>query len=159
MLLLITLGPGDCIYMTTNINLTNRYFESTNITFFVTEKFVNRGTVMGVGDKPNIAVPYGKKSFGMPIGILLVDVVHIDLMKSHLNMSQQVMSGSKVNILTKGEITCKFAKSLRLPYGQPIYVNNSTGELTWKKLGKEVGRLSNAQGKDGWTTVRVDFER
>lgn len=95
---------------------------------------------------------------GAPIGVLTTDVVHIDSTRTHLQFNQhQTMLGGKVRIMTQGKLLTKFGKGLRLPVGQPIYVDPKTGFLTWKALSVQVGKLRRPQDANGHCLVEVNF--
>lgn len=95
---------------------------------------------------------------GMPVGVLMSDVVNRDLSKQHLNFSaNEVQIGSKIRIMVQGKLVISFGKGLRLPAGQPIYVDPKTGFLTWKCLSVQVGKLRRPQDKDGNCLVEVNF--
>lgn len=96
---------------------------------------------------------------GAPIGLLMTDVVDIDLSKeSYLHSSvHSTVKGGKVRLLTRGRLIGKFGKGLRLPVGQPIYVDPNTGFLTWKCLSVQVGKLRRPQDKDGNCLIEVNF--
>lgn len=139
------------------IKLTERFESEIDIRWFVSET-TQRGTVMGASKKDNLVVPYHKGLGGAPIGILLSDVVNKDLSKQHLNFyNGEVQQGGKVQILRRGQIMVKMAKSLRMPYGQPIYVDRKSGSITWKKTGPRIGTLARNQGSDGWCSVSIEI--
>lgn len=94
----------------------------------------------------------------IPIGLSGVDVVKVDKKHNWYKLNT-VYAGAKIEIVTVGYITLKFNKSLQLPYGQPIYVDLSRGELSWRKLGPEVGFTAGAQFKDGSILIKFDFKR
>ena len=140
--------------------------ECTNIMYFV-ENRILRGTIVA-SVEPNklqrsqhLADRWSKcPQVLCPIGIILQDVVNIDLMKSHINWNKyEVTQGSKVTILTKGDVTVKMNKRLKLPHRQPIYADQKTDSLTWRRVGPKVGYVSYPQDQDGYVTIHVDFDR
>lgn len=95
---------------------------------------------------------------GIPVGLLISDVVNKDLTREHINFSKgEVQIGGKIRILTRGKVVQRFGKGLRLPAGQPIYVDPKTGFLTWKALSIQVGKLRRPQDADGYCLVEVNF--
>lgn len=95
---------------------------------------------------------------GTPIGVLVTDVVNMDLTKNHLAFhADQVQLGGKIRIITQGKLLVRFGKGLRLPVGQPMYVDPKTGFLTWKALSVQVGKLRRPQDADGHCLVEVNF--
>lgn len=95
---------------------------------------------------------------GVPIGVLLFDVVNKDLTRERINSyANEVQIGGKIRIMTQGKLITKFGKGLRLPAGQPIYVDPKTGFLTWKALSVQVGKLRRPQDPDGNCLVEVNF--
>ena len=139
------------------VRLTERFENDIDIRWFVTET-TQRGTVMGASKKDNLAVPYHKGTGDAPLGVLLNDVVNMDLSRQRLNAySGEVQQGGKVQILRRGQIMVKMAKSLRMPYGQPIYVDRKNGSMTWKKNGPRIGTLARNQDSDGWCSVSIEI--
>lgn len=90
-----------------------------------------------------------------PVGISLNTTAKIDDAQNW--NSSVVFSGGKIHIMTEGQVVVKMAKSLKLPYKQPIYVNLITSKLDFKKLGPAVGRLVARQDEDGFCKIEVDF--
>ena len=133
--------------------------DKVNLNYFCNQ-VAEKGTVMGFKKATSqyAEACFWNESKGNPIGILLSDVVNVDLTKNHINHYKgEVQIGSKVQILTEGKIVWHLGKGLRLPFGQPIYVDPTTNKLTWKCLSKQVGKLSSPQDKDGWCLIEVNF--
>lgn len=132
--------------------------DKVNLNYFCNQ-VAEKGSVMGFKKATSqyAEACLWNESNGNPIGIILTDVVNIDLTRSHLNFHQQSVIGSKVQILTEGKVVWHMGKGLRLPFGQPIYVDPKTNKLTWKCLSKQVGHLVYPQEKDGWCLIEVNF--
>jgi len=90
-----------------------------------------------------------------PVGVLLNDVVDIDLRYEHLNWyADQVAVGSKVQILKIGIITSKVYGSSLAP-GDPIYYTHN-GCLTTEHISRtSVGTALSAKDKDGFAQVQI----
>ena len=89
---------------------TDRYEESTDISFFYNEGTATRGGAVVLDaalasgaamDQGGNKVKYG--TAGVPVGILLNDVVDKDLTRTHLNQyKDEVQKGGKVTVMTRG---------------------------------------------------------
>lgn len=119
---------------------------------------LNVGDVVSLKDKSlNKVCPIHIALSKVPIGISRHQVV--DINKSKYPIVYLHTIGSKIEILTQGEITTQFNKSLHLPLYQPIYVNLSNSTLTWKRLGPQVGTTTLPQDKDGFVPIVVNFNK
>ena len=134
------------------------FVSSTDITNFSGHTW-KIGTVLGEHElyrgMPTV-VPIHMSINKIVVGISLNDVIKFNRNKFCYD---KVLEGGKVEILTIGEIIVKMNKRLQIPLYQPIYVDNKTSQLTWKKLGKEVGYTTKHQDKDGFVQIKVDFTK
>jgi hypothetical protein len=95
---------------------TDRYEESTDISFFYNEGTATRGGVVildaaAIAGASGAALDQGENlvkyaaagATDVPVGILLNDVVNKDLTRTHLNQHKdEVQKGGKVTVLTRG---------------------------------------------------------
>ena len=142
------------------MNLNNYYTESISIEYYANSplKVGDIVAVKSTGKEP-VVDRIHKTKRKVPIGISKVNCIPIDKLHfSHLRSRSIVPLGSKIEIMKKGEIVAKFNKKLRIPTGQPIYVNLEKSTLTWKKLGPLVGTTTSDQDQDGYIKVKFNFE-
>lgn len=116
-----------------------------------------RGVILGTTAEDSRVVDLYNKCIGLPIGILLNDVVSIDSIPTRSHPPSVKYPGSRVNILRRGLIVEHFNKRLKMPMYQPMYVDQKTNKLTWKYVGRKVGHLHDNQDIDGFCRIYLDF--
>ena len=146
----------------------------TDISFFCTDSSAERGVIAvhstggsGVAmDDSNavvttvVATPSGTK----PAGLLLNDVVSLDLTRQHINWHRdEVQTGSKVTLLRQGQITTNMVVSGVDPtIGQDAYYGVN-GKLTnvstvgSTSAGVKVGRFLSVKDADGYVKVDINI--
>ena len=113
----------------------------------------------------NVAVIAATVSGAIPVGLLLQEVVSIDLTKFHINdQKDQVASGNKVTLLTKGwAVTNKLTDPVHASSGAVLAAN---GTLTDGKqyygsydavVTPKVGRFLSNKDEDGYAKVYIDL--
>ena len=149
----------------------DRYEESTDISFFYNEGTATRGGAVVLDaalasgaamDQGGNKVKYG--TAGVPVGILLNDVVDKDLTRTHLNQyKDEVQKGGKVTVLTRGWVlTDMIETSIDPAAGDIAYVSASeAGDLTNVAPGSSgnlaVGRFMSQKDADGYAKVYVNL--
>ena len=149
----------------------DRYEESTDISFFYNEGTATRGGAVVLDaalasgaamDQGGNKVKYG--TAGVPVGILLNDVVDKDLTRTHLNQyKDEVQKGGKVTVLTSGWVlTDMIETSIDPAAGDIAYVSASeAGDLTNVAPGSSgslaVGRFMSQKDADGYAKVYVNL--
>lgn len=149
----------------------DRYEESTDISFFYNEGTATRGGAVVVDaalasgaamDQGGNKVKYG--TAGVPVGILLNDVVNKDLTRTHLNQyKDEVQKGGKVTVLTRGWVVTNMIETSIDPVaGDIAYVSASeAGDLTNVAPGGSgslaVGRFMSQKDADGYAKVYVNL--
>lgn len=149
----------------------DRYEESTDISFFYNEGTATRGGAVVLDaalasgaamDQGGNKVKYG--TAGVPVGILLNDVVNKDLTRTHLNQyKDEVQQGGKVTVLTRGwVVTDMIETSISPSAGDIAYVSASeAGDLTNVAPGGSgslaVGRFMSQKDADGYAKVYVNL--
>jgi len=146
----------------------------TDISFFCNDATAERGVVAvhstggsGVAMDDALAVvttvvasPSGKK----PAGLLLNDVVDLDLTRQHINWHKdEVQTGSKVTLLRQGQVTTDMVVSGVSPaVGDPAYfgvngklTNVATAGAT--SSGVQVGRFLSVKDADGYVKVDINI--
>ena len=149
----------------------DRYEESTDISFFYNEGTATRGGAVVLDaalasgaamDQGGNKVKYG--TAGVPVGILLNDVVNKDLTRTHLNQyKDDVQKGGKVTVLTRGWVVTNMIETSIDPVaGDIAYVSASeAGDLTNVAPGGSgslaVGRFMSQKDADGYAKVYVNL--
>jgi hypothetical protein len=149
----------------------DRYEESTDISFFYNEGTATRGGAVVLDaalasgaamDQGGNKVKYG--TAGVPVGILLNDVVNKDLTRTHLNQfKDEVQKGGKVTVITRGwVVTDMIETSINPSAGDIAYISASeAGDLTNVAPGSSgslaVGRFMSQKDADGYAKVYVNL--
>tara|TARA_R110002051_G_scaffold272081_1_gene332608 strand:- start:1977 stop:2465 length:489 start_codon:yes stop_codon:yes gene_type:complete len=156
----------------------DRHEAVTDISFFMNET-AERGTVVvhstaGSGsamDDSNALVTIPTTASGThPAGMLLNDMVNIDLTRQHLNQHQdEVQKGGKVTLLKEGwVVTNKLEVNSKPTVGAPAYyassgllsTTNPEAGVPATFLGTEnarVGRFLSTEDADGYAKVYIDI--
>ena len=149
----------------------DRYEESTDISFFYNEGTATRGgaVVLDAAVASGAAMDQGGNKVkyattGVPVGILLNDVVNKDLTRTHLNQHKdEVQKGGKVTVLTRGwVVTNMIENSIDPAAGDIAYVSASeAGDLTNVAPGSSgslaVGRWMSQKDADGYAKLYVNL--
>jgi len=106
-----------------------------------------------------VRYPTGQAPSGTnPAGLLLCDVVSVDLTRQHLNFHKdEVQAGSKVTLLRRGVVVTDVIDTGSTPtIGQKAYYN-TTGQFTATDAGSapQVGRFLSTKDADGYAKVEV----
>ena len=145
-----------------------------DISFFMNEAAVRGGVVSistgGSGaamDQGEALVTYAAVPSGkVPVGLLLNDMVNIDLTRQHLNQHKdEVQKGGKVTLLRKGYVVTDNIQGSPSA-GDPAYVAHS-GNLAASDLSNDdsdadgspriVGRILSSKDQDGYAKVYIDL--
>ena len=103
---------------------------------------------------------------GVPVGILLNDVVNLDLTRQHINWHKdEVQKGGKVTVLRKGWVVTSNIDSVNPTVGAVAYASSGTaGNLTIEdqvpsnERGRlAVGRFLSLLDEDGYAKVAVNL--
>lgn len=147
----------------------------TDISFFMNEAATRGGVVSlstgGSGaamDQGAALVTYSAVPSGaVPVGLLVNDMVDIDLTRQHLNFHKdEVQKGGKVTLLTKGWVVTNSLEGTAPTAGAPAYLAHS-GNLATSDLSSDdtdadgstrlVGRFLSAVDQDGYAKVFIDL--
>lgn len=138
----------------------------TDVSFFMTTTATRGGVVSassagsGVSmDDANAVVAYAANASGAkPIGVLLNDVVDIDLTRQHINWHKdEVQKGGKVTVLRAGQITTNLVAGSPTA-GADAYVANSGYISTVQATGAvKIGQFLSATDADGYAKVSVNL--
>jgi len=140
----------------------------TEISFFMNET-ATRGIIVthntattGVGagmDDANavVKVPTGTGD-GVPAGLLLNDVVNLDLTRQHINWHKdEVQLGGKVTVLVDGWVVTDSIKSGQTPQAGDSAYYAASGELTVTGGYYQVGKFLSGKDSDGFAKVAVNI--
>lgn len=153
---------------------TDRSVLDTDISFFMNEA-ATRGGIASVStggsgaamDQGEALVTYAAVPSGkVPVGLLLNDMVNIDLTRQHLNQHKdEVQKGGKVTLLRKGYVVTDNIQGSPSA-GDPAYVAHS-GNLAASDLSNDdtdtdgstrlVGRFLSGKDQDGYAKVYIDL--
>ena len=144
----------------------DRYELQTDISFFYNDGTATRGgvvchdTTAGSGAAMDQGVNLVKYSTsGVPVGVLLNDVVNKDLTRTHLNQyKDEVQKGGKVTVLRKGWVVTNSVDGTPVA-GSGAYVSTTVaGNLTIETdEGELVGRFLTGPDADGYCKVEVNL--
>lgn len=147
----------------------------TDISFFMNEA-ATRGGVASIStggsgaamDQGEALVTYAALPSGkVPVGLLLNDMVNIDLTRQHLNQHKdEVQKGGKVTLLRKGYVVTNALEGTDPSAGDAAYVAHS-GNLATSDLSNDdtdadgstrvVGRFLSGKDQDGYAKVYIDL--
>ena len=109
-------------------------------------------------DDANAVVAYASVASGsLPVGILLNDVVNIDLTKQHINWHKdEVQVGGKVTLLRNGQVTTNLLAGTPSA-GAKAYVGANGNISTVSTNAVEIGQFLSATDADGYAKVSVNL--
>jgi hypothetical protein len=139
----------------------------TDISFFCNTVAERGGVVVHVTsgngvsmDDAGAVVAYPTANTGTkPAGLLLNDVVNLDLTRQHINWHKdEVQLGSKVTLLRQGQVTTDMVASGVVPAaGADAYYDN-VGKLTTVATNSvKVGRFLSGKDADGYVKVDINI--
>ena len=147
----------------------------TDISFFMNEVATRGGVVSlstgGSGaamDQGSALVTYaGSGARVVPMGILLNDMVNLDLTRQHINQHKdEVQKGGKVTILRKGYVVTNAIEGVTTSLaGKPAFLahsgnvsqtNDCSGD-SFKDMVPIVGRFLSGIDEDGYAKVEIDL--
>jgi hypothetical protein len=139
----------------------------TDISFFMNEVGERGGVVVhstsgsGVSmDDPNAVVEYAADQSGtVPAGLLLNDVVNLDLTRQHINWHKdEVQVGSKVTLLRQGQVTTNVVVTgLDISAGSAAYYGANGALTTDSTDSVQVGRFLSDYDADGYVKVDINI--
>ena len=153
---------------------TDRSTLQTDISFFMNEAQTRGGVASlntaGSGaslDNGSALVKYADTCSGVvPMGVLVNDVVDIDLTRQHLNQHKdEIQKGGKVTLLTKGWVVTNNLEGTDPNGGDLAYLAHS-GNIASSNIGGDddnlgaglvVGRFLSDVDQDGYAKVFIDL--
>ena len=139
----------------------------TDISFFMNTAEERGGVVTAVGsggtgasmDDADAVVAYAADPSGaLPIGILVNDVVNLDLTRQHINWHKdEVQLGGKVTVLRQGQVTTDLVEGTPTA-GADAYVAASGYISTTQATGAaKIGQFLSAEDSEGFAKVSVNL--
>ncbi len=139
----------------------------TDVSFFMNTTAERGGVVSvvtagsGVAmDDANAVVEYAAAVSGKPVGVLLNDVVDLDLTRQHINWYRdEVQKGGKVTLLRQGQVTTNRLVAGATPSaGVDAYVGAS-GLIGTSNASSavKIGQFLSAKDADGYAKVSVNL--
>ena len=106
-----------------------------------------------------VAYPTGVVSGTKPAGLLLNDVVNLDLTRQHINWYRdEVQLGGKVTLLRQGQATTDMVASGQTPTAGTDAYYDATGKLTTVSTNStKVGRFLSSKDSDGYVKVDINI--
>lgn len=142
----------------------DRYELQTDISFFYNDGVATRGgvvchdTTAGTGAAMDQGVNLVKYSTsGVPVGLLLNDVVNKDLTRTHLNQHKdEVQKGGKVTVLRKGYVVTSNVDGNPVA-GSGAYASTSVAGNIAMTGDYQIGRFLTAKDADNYCKVEVNL--
>lgn len=137
----------------------------TDISFFMNTTAERGGVVSfvsgGVGaamDDADAVVEYAVANTGAPAGVLLNDVVNLDLTRQHINWHKdEVQIGGKVTLLRVGQVTTDLLDGTPAA-GDAAYVGPSGLISTSSSGATQIGTFLSSVDSDGYAKVSVNIQ-
>lgn len=110
-------------------------------------------------DDANAVVRYAANQSGTkPAGLLLNDVVNLDLTRQHINWNKDEMQvGGKVTLLRQGQVTTNMVAAVTPAIGEDAYYGAS-GLLTNVSTNSvKVGRFLSTKDTNGYVKVDINI--
>jgi hypothetical protein len=142
----------------------------TDISFFMNE-VATRGGIASLStggsgaamDQGAALVTYAATASGkVPMGILLNDMVNLDLTRQHINQHKdEVQKGGKVTILRKGYIVTNSIEGADPSAGDSVYPahsgNVAASDIVGDGTVSAIGRFLSSKDEDGYAKVEINL--
>ena len=141
----------------------------TDVSFFMNSTATRGGVASvspastGVGvamDDANAVVVYAAVASGSkPVGVLLNDVVNLDLTRQHINWHKdEIQVGGKVTLLRQGQVTTnRLVAGVTPSAGVDAYVGASGLIGTSSTNSVKIGQFLSGKDTDGYAKVSVNL--
>lgn len=108
-------------------------------------------------DDPGATVSLPTGPSGNPAGVLMNDVVNLNLTRQHINWHQdEVQVGNKVDTLRRGVVRTNMLKTGDTPVAGDAAYFDAGGEFTTTATSDQVGRFVSAPDAEGYVEVEVN---
>jgi hypothetical protein len=149
---------------------TDRYEFQTDISYFMNEaaerggmaSLSTGGSGAAMDQGVNLATYASTGSGKVPLGILLNDMVNIDLTRQHLNQyKNEVQKGSKVTLLRKGYVVTNRIQGAAPAAGGNVFVahsgNLAASDLVGQGTQPVVGVWLSSPDQDGYAKCEINL--
>ena len=153
----------------------DRYVFQTDVSFFMNEVAERGGVVthastatpsgIALDSAVNLVTYVANPSGKVPVGILLNDMVNLDLTRQHINWHKnEIQKGGKVTVLRKGYVVTNRIHATGTPAaGSYAYVadsgliSTSVRALQLDGGAQPIGRFMTAKDSDGYAKVEINL--
>jgi hypothetical protein len=106
-----------------------------------------------------VAYPTGSPSGTAPAGVLLNDVVNLDLTRQHVNWHKdETQVGGKVSLLRRGQVTTDMLAAGQAPTaGQDAYYDGAGKFTTVSTNSVKVGAFLSSKDSEGYVKVDINI--
>ena len=139
----------------------------TDLSFFMNET-AERGVIVtaatqGSGaamDDATAAVQVANATNEKPVGLLLNDVVNLDLTRQHINFAKdEVQQGSKVLLLRVGTVTTdQVSGSITMGEAAHFMSDGTLASATGSSASIQIGRWLSKKDADGFAKVAINIQ-
>jgi hypothetical protein len=140
----------------------------TDVSYFMNTTGDRGGVVVfstgGVGSAMDdadavVVYPSGTPSGTSPAGVLLNDVVNLDLTRQHINWHKdETQVGGKVTLLRRGQVTTDMLASGQSPVaGDAAYYNGEGKFTTVTTNSTKVGTFLSSKDSEGYVKVDINI--
>jgi hypothetical protein len=143
----------------------DRIETQTDVSFF-SDATATRGGVVSVKtagsgvsmDDASAVVEYASAASSTPVGVLLNDVVDLDLTRQHVNWHKdEVQKGGKVTLLQIGQVTTSNIESSAAPSAGSGAFVAANGNISTSGTGARVGVFLSSKDSDGFAKVAINI--
>lgn len=145
----------------------DRFEQVVDISFFLNE-VATRGSICthqttGSGAAMDqsaalVIVATGVGAENVPAGLLLNDMVNLDLTRQHINQHQDEMQqGGKVALLRQGWVVTNSLTSGETPIAGMAAHFDSSGDVTTVTTSQPIGRFLSKPDEDGYAKVEINI--
>ena len=121
--------------------------------------FVTGGVGVAMDDADAVVEYTALASGNVPAGVLLNDVVNLDLTRQHINWHKdEVQAGGKVTLLRQGQVTTNYILPGAIPSagsGAFLAVSGYIGTSSTNSV--KIGTFLSAKDSDGYAKVSVNL--
>jgi hypothetical protein len=119
---------------------------------------VTGGTGVSMDDATAVVAYAAVASGAKPVGVLLNDVVDLDLTRQHINWHKdEVQVGGKVTLLRQGQVTTNLVAGSPAAGADAYVANNGVISTTQASGAVKVGQFLSAVDSNGYAKVSVNL--
>lgn len=120
--------------------------------------YSSSGVGVSMDDASSVVAYAASASGSKPAGVLLNDVVNLDLTRQHINWHKdEVQLGGKVTVLKIGQVTTNLVTGTPSA-GDAAYVGNNGAVSTTATNAVKIGTFLSAKDADGYVKLSVNIQ-